>query len=173
MDMMDSQPHAGIRCEKLRGRKREGLPRALRSSSKFSLLFIFQVPAKLGMSAEAERRELLKEPVCDAFLCPVWLFLTLLLFPCVPPLLTLTLKMQVCFWASFKCIFLLTRFHLHSVSLCTGSRLVFIAPVLNGRGRAPEGPHPSQKCCLITLGARWSVLLWLLSYLFNFSWKIL
>lgn len=61
------------------------------------------------MSAEAERRELLKEPVprwCDAFLCPLWLFLTLLLFPCapVPPLPSLTLKMQVCFWASFKCI---------------------------------------------------------------------
>lgn len=143
--MMDSQPHAGICREKLRGRKQEGLPRALRSSSKFSLLFIFQVPAKLGMSAEAECRELLKEPVprwCDAFLCPLWLFLTLLLFPCapVPPLLTLTLKMQVCFWASFKCMFLLTRSHLHSVSLCTGSRLVFIAPVLNGRRRAPTPP---------------------------------
>lgn len=36
------------------GKDREGLPRALRSSSKFSLFFIFQVPAKLGMSAEAE-----------------------------------------------------------------------------------------------------------------------
>lgn len=37
-----------------RGEEREGLPRALRSSSKFSLLFIFQVPAKLAMSAECE-----------------------------------------------------------------------------------------------------------------------
>lgn len=63
MGMMDRQPHAGICREKSRGRKRGGLPRALRSSSKFSLLFIFQVPAKFGMSAEAERRELLKAPV--------------------------------------------------------------------------------------------------------------
>lgn len=62
-DMMDGQPHAGICCEKSRGRREKRLPRALRSSSKFSLLFIFQVPAKLGMSAEAEHRELLEEPV--------------------------------------------------------------------------------------------------------------
>lgn len=44
----------GSGCGGDRGRDREGLPRALRSSSKFSLFFIFQVPAKLGMSAEAE-----------------------------------------------------------------------------------------------------------------------
>lgn len=35
---------------------RRGLPRALRSSSKFSLLFIFQVPAKLGISAGADSK---------------------------------------------------------------------------------------------------------------------
>ena len=54
------KPHAGMQSWLWRGGRRgwvetaEGLPRALRSSSNFSLLFIFQVPAKLDMSAEAE-----------------------------------------------------------------------------------------------------------------------
>lgn len=60
-----STGHGGGERERREGRKEtgEGLPRALRRSSKFSLLFIFQVPAKLGMSAEAECKGLPKEPV--------------------------------------------------------------------------------------------------------------
>ena len=80
MDMMDSQPHAGMkRCmpmegrrEERRGRRREGLPRALRRSSKFSLFFIFQVPAKLGMSAEAECKRSRRENLFHA-LMPLFL----------------------------------------------------------------------------------------------------
>lgn len=75
---------------------------------------------------------------------------------CFPVLLSLCfgitlLKCKcVCFWASFKCIFLLTRSHLHSVSQCTGSSLVFIATVLIGRRATP----PSQKCCPISMERR-------------------
>lgn len=93
----------------------------------------------------------------------VWCFslssltLTLLLFPCapVPPLLTLTLKMQVCFWASFKCIL-----YFYSLALTSTAFLCALAADSSlycsscPQWEEEEGPHPSQKCCPITMGAR-------------------
>lgn len=185
MDMMDSEPHAGM-CEG----GGEGLPRALRSSSKFSLLFIFQVPAKLGMSAEAESKKLLKEPVprCDAWrplsLLPGSLSLSRSLTPssfspCAPVSSALHSHCytQVFFWASFLFFSLFVSFlpfFSHSCLLCVpqraGSNLVlssFIAAVLNGSQRRSL---PLWKRCPINTGEQ--ELSGLLSLLNSFVWKL-
>lgn len=123
---------AGYGGERERERKEtgEGLPRALRSSSKFSLLFIFQVPAKLGMSAEAEcegcRKNLFHAvmPLSLSFLFPLSLFDSFSPSSSFPVLLSPLLWAQPlrshCYTRVFLWVFfyLFIYFSSHSLASC-------------------------------------------------------
>lgn len=165
-----------------------GLPKALRSSSKFSLLFIFQVPAKLGMSAEAECEGLQKEPVPRSDAAPLFLFSSLTLSHPPPPSSPRAAVSsaqgsasrsrrytQVFLWIFPFSFFLKIFFSLHtlllrSVSQCAGRNLVFssfIAAVLNGSKRRSLPPESSVP--LIQQSKDWRVgFLWGLKRLNSF-----
>lgn len=117
-----SAGYEGGRRER-RGRKEtgEGLPRALRSSSKFSLLFIFQVPAKLGMSAEAESKGCRKN--LFHALMPLSVLFPLSLFDSFSPSSSFPVLLSPLLWAqplthtvTPKCFFYLFGF-LHTLWL--------------------------------------------------------
>lgn len=153
------------------GKDREGLPRALRSSSKFSLFFIFQVPAKLGMSAEAEWEGSRKNLFHALMISPLSLFdsfspSSFAALPC--PLLWAQPPAHTVNTQLFLFLYSHTHTHTHScrffhpcVSVCWMLDVFssFLATVFNERQcRSLPPPPTARTLCPINTGEQdWHV----------------